>query len=177
MINNKNILLLLVTIFVYVNFFTPMMETNSNNLSKLQLYRAKLKVEKNFLENNISLEKYIGASQEILKQNGQFLYSAKTQKAIVFNQFQLRIKKEVKRLDGKVVNLIWGEPYSQDNLSYISMPFTIIVELHPNDVPKFLNTLFSVKEVIVIKQLHFVKKSKTSLLNMQIIFYKEKGKK
>lgn len=175
MINNKNFLILLVTVFFYVNFFIPMMNTNSANLSKLQLYNAKLKVEKDFLENNVTVEEYISSSKEALEINSQFLHPSKSQNAILFNQVQLKVKKEVKRLGGKVVNLIWGEPFSQDNLSYISMPFTIVVELHPNDVPKFLNTFFSVKEAIVIKQFHLVKKSKTSLLNMQIIFYKAKG--
>lgn len=176
MINSKNFLILLVAIFVYFNVNMALSARNSRELSKLSLYKTKLKSEEDFLKNSQNIEVYIAKSQKNLKVNKQLLYGADIQNAILFNKMQSKIKQVVEKYNGKVINMIWGEPYTSRGVKYISLPFTLIIELKPSRVADFLRQ-FQTKEAIAIKQFHLIKRRDNILLNMQIVFYKAKKQK
>jgi len=175
-VNSKKLLALLVAIFVYINVYVPLSENNSKEISKLLLYQSKLEAEKSFFEKESEAQTYINLSEKNLAENEMLMYPASMQDAIVFNKIQTKIKTLIKQYQGKVVNVLWGEPYKQDEASYMIMPFTFIIEIEPEDSPKFFNELFNSSKAMTIKQAFFVKKKNMIVINMQVNLYKNGSK-
>ena len=172
MVNSKKVLALLVSIFVYINIYIPLNDSNKKEISKLSLYKSKLEKEKAFLENKKMLSDFIDQSENNLKKNEDLMHPSKMQDSIIFNKMQTQIKTLAARHSAKVVNVIWGEPYVEENSAYYNMPFTFIVEIEPEDTSRFFNDLFKSSKAITIKQAFFVKKINSIVVNMQVYLYK-----
>ena len=170
--NSKKFLALLVSIFLYINVYVPLSESNTKDISKLTLYEEKLKKEKYFLENRSKLVEFVSQSKKGLDKNSNLMYPATLQNAIVFNRMQTKVKHLASKYQAKVVNVLWGEPYSEDDITYTIMPFTFILEIEPADASKYLNALLADSKAITIKKAFFVKKKNEIVMNVQVNLYK-----
>ena len=177
MINNKNFLILLISSFVYINFYQPLKIKNEKSIARLSLYNSKLKTETRLLSHQKEIEELIKTSTKKLLLNKNVLYAENTQDSTIFNNMQSTVKRLVKSNEGDVVNIIWGTPFSLEDAIYTTIPFSFIVTLTPDKLYHFLKKLFSTNKAIVIKQIFLVKKEKKIVLNMQIYLYKKRSLK
>ena len=171
MLNNKNVLIALLSLILYLNIYIPLESSNSKNISKLSLFKKKLKSEQEFLKNQKKVKIYIMNAKEIISNNSKLFYQGKLQNSMLYNNMQKKVNSITKNIDGKVINVIWGEPYDSSNKRYVSLPFTLIIELKPNMLYRFFNR-FQSEKAITIKSFNLIKRRDNLLLNMQIIFYK-----
>lgn len=171
--NSKHLLILLVTIFIYVNIYEPLVTQNKKNSSKLRTYKERLLLEKNFINHKKELEKYIYNSKVTLNQNENILYKANLQDSIIFNKMQSKVKTIVNKNNAKLLNILWGEPYNSKEALYINMPFTFILEIEPKKLYNLFHDLFKYSQSMTIKQIFITKKKNNLLVNMQIYLHKD----
>ncbi len=172
--DSKNLLILLVAIFVYINVYEPLVIKNKRDTTKLFTYTKKLSSEQKFILHKNEIVDFITKSKAVLENNEKALYDTSIQNSIIFNQMQSQIKNLVRLNNAKLINVLWGEPYSEENSSYINIPFTFIIEIEPAKLYDLFTKLFAHSKSITIKQLFIVKKKNILVVNMQIYLHKNK---
>ena len=172
--DSKNLLILLVAIFAYVNVYQPLTVSNKRDMAKLTTYKQRLLSEKEFILHKDKISKFIKKSKITLENNEKILYSATQQDSIIFNTMQSKVKKLVHENRAKLLNILWGEPFSEEGSRYTNMPFTFIIEIEPKKFYNFFTKIFEHSKAISIKQLFIVKKKTSLVVNMQIYLHKNK---
>jgi len=175
MMASKSLLILLVSLFVFINFFLPLVRQDEKVLKTLHLYEAKLSQENHFRQKSDEVEKLIADNADILKENEKLLYPSSMKESMAFNDMQTTIKRLVKKYEGKVVAITWGEPYIEEGSRYQVLPMRVVVQLPPEEIRSFLDDLLNKKgKLITFDQAMFVKKHKMVLLSLQMAFYRLK---
>ena len=174
MIDIKKIALLLFFISLYINVYIPLEESNNKSLKKLHLYQERIEREKTFLNEKDKVLKYIQNMKKVIQKDESLLYKTNLQNSIIFNKVQTLIKKNAILYKAKVLNVIWGEPYTSSKLPYIKLPLRFIVEIEPSAIPLYLNNLFVATKALQIQQFSLIKKNNIVVLSMSFNLYKNK---
>lgn len=172
MLNNKKFLILLLAVFFYINVHIPLNDANTQNIDKLLLYKTKYETIKKILEKKEEYEQLFSESKKNLEQNQVYLFDARDQNAMLYNQIQMNIKNITKKYGAELLNTSWGEPFMDEEYNYEVLPYTFIVKLHPNDISAILNDFFTQKKAIKIIKLHIGKNRNDIVVNVQVLFFK-----
>jgi len=175
MIDMKKVLFLLFFLSLYINVYIPLKESNQKDIKKLNLYKSRVEREKSFLTEKKQLNTYIQKSQKIIQKDDFYLYSEKQPNSIIFNKMQANLTKNASLYKVKLLNVIWGEPFSSKNLSYIKLPLRFIVELKAEKIPIFLKAVFKKAKALQIQRFSLVKKGKKIVLSVSLNLYKKKS--
>ena len=136
--NNKKVLLILVTLLVYVNIYSPLIDKNNKLKEKIIATKRSILKDELYLKNQNKLLHDINRSEKTYTAYlDKHFYNV--QKAQIFNLMQKEIKKEIDKCNIHEDNIKWGENYQ--NQDFIEFPISVRVYGTIRNLGKFIETM------------------------------------
>ena len=134
----KKILLLLITLLIYINVYSPLTEKNNTLKEKIIATKRSILKDKLYLKNQHKLLHDLNRSEESYNiYLNKHLYTS--QKSQIFNLMQKKIKEEILKCNIHESNIKWGESYKTEG--FIEFPMSVRVYGAVKNLGKFIETI------------------------------------
>lgn len=160
---SKNILILLVSMTLLVNFINHIDHDEAKTIKKIHTIKKRIAKEQNLLNEKVAVNK--------IEQKGLFFDSQKDNNAIL-GEFQKLIKNLAKESDFKITNISWGEPLENEKLSLVTIPLKLIANSTPYSFAQFAKKVQSQQKMIKIDMITLRKNRKEISFQMYLYGYK-----
>jgi len=164
-----NILLLLVSLTLLVNFNNYIDKDETKDIRKIKAITKRIASEKRILKEK---KNFIEA-----KKNLSIFFSSKIDNNLALGEFQKDIKKMAKKAEFKISNISWGEPTVDKKLNLVQLPLKIVANSTPHAFSIFTKQILEYKKMIKIDMVSLRKNRKNLAYSLYLFTYKKLEKK
>jgi hypothetical protein len=160
---SKNILILLISLTILVNFFNYVDHDEHKSAKKIRAIETRIAKEESLLKNQKDIVH--------ITHNSLFFDANKSDNALL-GEFQKLIQTLAKDSGFKVKNVSWGEPTTNEKLKLVIIPIKLSAKSTPHYFEKFAAAIKAQKKIIKIDMLTMNKSRKEISYQMYLFGYK-----
>ncbi|MBN2825428.1 MAG: type 4a pilus biogenesis protein PilO [Campylobacterales bacterium] len=161
--SNKNILILLISLTLFINFINYIDEDESKTLKKIEALKKRIAQEKALLGEKVSLD---------TKDSTKLFFDSTQDNNRLLGAFQNEIKAIADRSGFKINNITWGEPTVNEKLKLVTIPLKLSAITTPHYFAEFLNALKAMDKIVKIDMITMGKSRKEISYQMYLFGYK-----
>jgi|GEM_PF-1131132 len=160
---SKNILIILISFTLLVNFINYVDEDESKTIKKIQTLKVRLAKEEALLNKKITLNQI---------DNSKLFFDSKTDNNTILGAFQKEIKDIATKANFKITNISWGEPTTNEKLKLVTIPLKLSAKSTPHYFAKFLESIKAMDKIVKIDMITMGKSRKEISYQMYLFGYK-----
>ena len=151
--NNKKLLILLLSVAFYVKFASPYGEKIDTLKDEILYLNMKIQKEESIKENRKKIQKKLDKALKIAKENEEFLYKPDENNSEIQGKLQMFLKETASKYYATFINAAWNEPYIDEKNRFIELPITASIKGTPDAMNYFFKNIYKSKKLVNIKNL------------------------
>jgi len=160
---SKNILILLISLTLLVNFINYVDEDEHKTIKKIEALKKRLAQEKALLDKKIVSKKI---------DNSKLFFDSTKDNDTLLGAFQREIKAIASKSEFKITNITWGEPSTNETLNLVTIPLKLTAMSTPHYFAQFIEAIKSMDKIVKIDMITMGKSRKEISYQMYLYGYK-----
>ncbi|NPA54306.1 MAG: hypothetical protein GXO21_06530 [Aquificae bacterium] len=160
---NRDLILLLISILIYVVYIPSYDEKIKTLIDEIKYLNLKVSKEESILEKKEEILAQINKSLEIAQKNESLIFKDKNDSEIQ-SEVQNYLKNIALSYETNFLGASWDEPLVYEEYNYKELPMNVSVKGTPPSVAKFFIDMFEFEKLIQLKSLEIGRTRPLSLL-------------